>query len=291
MKVAEKFESGRCDEIRNPQSSVKMQGTILDTEKKPAAVKSVFRAANILTCLSRGIYSVTEIADVCRLNKATVHRLLKALVESNLAIQDSITHRYFLGHAIAQIVASPYTTHEYLVTCAIKPMIHLADFTEETVFLSILIGLRYLNLFEVPSKHDLRVVEIFKKSGYVPAGASSKVLLSQLSAKELKIATLNMDFASQAGDYKMTPESLSQQIKEVRRKNYCISYGERVKGCICISAPIHNYVFPIALSVVGPENRIKPRIKEMVRELKSSAVLLTNHVSETFMHIEGNKTT
>lgn len=288
--MVEKADVEWYNEIRNPQCSVKMQGAILDTEKKPAAVKSVFRAANILTCLSRGIYSITDIADVCKLNKATVHRLLKALVESNLAIQDTITHRYFLGHSIAQIAASPHTTHEYLVTSAIKPMIQLANFTEETVFLSILIGLRYLNIFEIPSKHDLRVIEIYTKSGYVPAGAASRVLLSQLSSKELKIAMLNMDFSSKTGSGNLTPEILKKQIGEVRRKHYSITTGERIKGCTCISSPVHNYVIPVALSVVGPETRISPIIREIVRELRSSAEFLSNKISETFMQVNGKPT-
>jgi DNA-binding IclR family transcriptional regulator len=99
----------------------------------------------------------------------------------------------------------------------------------------------------------------------------------------LKIGMLNMDFTSPVGDAALSPEKLMIQLKEIKRKNYAISYGERVKGCICISAPVNNYVLPVALSVVGPENRIKPGIKEMVRELKSAAELLSEQISETFM--------
>lgn len=273
------------DEPAELYSKQNKNSIILDSSQKPAAVQSVFRAANILTCLSQGIYSITDIAGVCHLNKATVHRLLKALVESNLAIQDPINHLYYLGQSIAKIVASPHTTHEYLVTCAIKSMVRLSDYTEETVFLSILLGLQYLNLHEIPSKHDLRVVQVNKKSGYVPAGAASKILLSQLDKKQLKIAFLNMNFESPLGNISFNPEKLKIQLKEIRRQGYAVSYGERVKGCVCISAPVSNYELPVALSIIGPENRIKPRINDFIEEIMAAAATLSENVNKSLKTI------
>jgi DNA-binding IclR family transcriptional regulator len=260
------------------QRDVKLQGILPETDQKSATVQSVFRAANILTCMSHGIYSITDIASICKLNKATVHRLLKALVESRLAIQDPVNHRYYLGQSIAKIVSRPETTHEYLITCAVKPMLHLSDISEETVFLSILMGIQYINVFEVPSKHDLRVVQVDKKSGYVPAGAASRVLLSQLSAKDLNVALLNLDFSTPTGLGELNESDLKAEMKVIKRRGYDVSYGERIKDCICLSAPVANYVLPVALSIIGPETRVKPRVQEFTRELKAAAGSLSKAV-------------
>jgi IclR family transcriptional regulator, KDG regulon repressor len=264
----------------NPFTSADLQHVVLKTETKPAAVKSIFRAANILTCLSYGIYTITEISNICKLNKTTVHRILKALVDTHLAIHDPIKRHYYLGHSIARIVASPYTTHEHLLTCAFKPMRHLSDTTEETVFINVLLGLQYLNLHEIPSKHDLRVAEISKKIGYVPAGASSKVLLSQLNNKELNIAMLNMDLKFPNGKV-VKEDDLRTELLKVRQKGYSVSYGERVSGCICISAPVRNYILPVALSIIGPEGRIKPRIDGFVHEVKEAASQVSENVKKS----------
>ena len=261
-------------------ASIDIHDVILKMERKPAAVQSIFRAANILTCLSQGIYSITEISGICKLNKTTVHRILQALVDSHLAIHDPIKRQYHLGHSISRIVASPYTTHEYLITCAFKPMRHLSDITAETVFINILLGLQYINLHEIPSKYDLRVAEVTRKTGHVPAGASSKVLLSQLNNKELNLAMLNMDFTYPNGNV-VQEEDLRKELLDIQEKGYSISYGERISGCICISAPVTDYFLPAALSIIGPEGRIKPRMEEYVRVVKDAAGLTSANVRKS----------
>jgi IclR family transcriptional regulator, acetate operon repressor len=282
MKAGRSGEKGQRKDLIDTQRDINLSDILLETDKKSATVQSVFRAANILSCMSHGIYSITDIASICKLNKATVHRLLKALVESRLAIQDPVNHRYYLGQSIAKMVARPDTTHEYLITCAVRPMLQLSDLTEETVFLSILLGVQYINLFEVPSKHDLRVVQVDKKSGYVPAGASSRVLLSQLNGKDLKIALLNIDFNTPTGNGVLNEGELKAELKEVKRKGYSVSYGERIRGCICVSSPVPGYVLPVALSIIGPESRIEPRLNEAIKVVKTAAAGLSAGIALSF---------
>ncbi len=264
----------------NPLESSDIQDTILKIKSKPAAVKSIYYAANVLTCLSQGVYSITEISDVCKLNKATVHRILKALVDSNLAIQDPIKRQYYLGHSISRIAASPYTSHEYLMICGYKPMRHLSDVTQETVFVNILLGLQYINMHEIPSKHDLRVAEVTRKTGHVPAGASSRVLLSQLNNKELNIAMQYMDLQLPNGKI-ISEEDLRSDIMKIHQTGYCLTAGEKISGCICISAPVTNYFLPAALSIIGPESRIRPRIDEFIAEVKQAASLVSENVAKS----------
>ncbi len=281
MKAAKSGEKEQRKDLINSQRDINLDDSLMETDEKSATVQSVFRAANILNCMSHGIYSITDIAAMCKLNKATVHRLLKALVESHLAIQDPVNRRYYLGHSIAKMVARPDTTHEYLITCAVRPMIQLSDQTEETVFLSILLGIQYVNLFEVPSKHDLRVVQVDKKSGYVPAGASSRVLLSQLSGKDLRVALVNIDYNTPTGSGVLTEEELKIELKEVKRKGYSVSYGERISGCICVSSPVPGYVLPVSLSIIGPESRIRPRLKEAIKNVKAGAASLSAAIARS----------
>jgi IclR family transcriptional regulator, KDG regulon repressor len=255
-----------------------IQDFILDTAKKPSAVKSVFRAANILACLSHGVTSITDIANYCKLNKATVHRLLKALVESRLAMQDPINHRYYLGYSIDQIISDPLTTHEYLRTCAFKPMTMVSDKTEETVILCVSIGLQYIILSEIPSKHGLRVFEGKKGGGFLHAGATSKVLLSQLSDMDLEIALQNMDLEPMTSNTIIDQDQILKDIKRIRRQGYAISYGERIKGSMAIGVPISNYILPATLGIVGPESRIKPRKKEFTEYLKIASAQVAENL-------------
>lgn len=81
-----------------------------DINKKETAVQSIQRAADILNCISDNVNSVTDIAARCNLSKSTVHRLLKALSESSLVMQDPINHQYFLGDLIIKLISTPLTT-------------------------------------------------------------------------------------------------------------------------------------------------------------------------------------
>ena len=177
---------------KDPNSNMNVQDYVLSSDKEPAALKSVFRTANILSCLSKGIDSITEIATVCKLNKSTIHRLLKALGEARITMRDPITRRYYIGPLIAEIASNPYFTHEHLGLCAINEMRYLSDFTGESIGLNVLIGLQNVLLHEIPSTYDLQIVAKKRISSNIHAGAASKVLLSQLDTKKLKIIMANL---------------------------------------------------------------------------------------------------
>ena len=66
-------------DVAAPHSTTNLKELLPDVDKHSTAVRSVYRSANILTCLSNGISTITDISVACKLNKATVHRLLKAL--------------------------------------------------------------------------------------------------------------------------------------------------------------------------------------------------------------------
>jgi DNA-binding IclR family transcriptional regulator len=100
------------------------------------------RAARILSCLSDGKNSVTEIAQHCELSKPAVSRLLQALEKSNLTIRAPIHRKYFLGSLLNRLVASPKTTHLNLITLSLGEMDRLSRLCGETVVLGILVGIQ-----------------------------------------------------------------------------------------------------------------------------------------------------
>jgi IclR family transcriptional regulator, acetate operon repressor len=275
------LENSWIKEAREFSNSRNIQDLILNAGKQPSAVKSVFRASNILTCLSHGINSITDIAHYCSLNKATVHRILKALVESRLAMLDPLNHRYYLGYSIDQMISNPLTTHEYLKTCAFKPMAMLSRNSEETVFLCMSVGLQYIVLSQIESKHELRVFDDNNGGAFLHAGATSWVLLSQLNDNELKIALMMMDYKPTASGSTIDPGQLLNKIMQIRKLGYAFSYGERISGSLCIATPVRNYLLPAALGIIGPESRIRSRKKEFVQVLKTASAKTENNLNIT----------
>jgi DNA-binding IclR family transcriptional regulator len=279
-----KFEidSTLYDNISQPHSSIDFKNILLDADKEPMSVRSVFRSANILTCLSHGVNSITDIAAYCKLNKATVYRLLKALRESRLAMMDPVNHRYYLGYSIAQIVSNPYTTHEYLITCALSEMGRLANITGESIILSILIGIQYVILHEITSKQELRVVGHDRPLKDIATGSVAIVLISQLESSKLNIALDNLDSEQIEGSESESRRRFVSKLKQVQRQGYAISEGEVIKGTICMSAPIKNYILPAAISILGPDNRMKPESEKYVQEIKAAALNIENKIIRAF---------
>jgi DNA-binding IclR family transcriptional regulator len=244
---------------------------------------SIAHAACVLTCLSNDIHALTDIARQCNLGKSTVHRVLKLLEQSHLAVQDTISRRYYLGPLVTQLASNPITTHEYLVMYASEEMKRLSQISEETIALDVMIGIQYFSLFEIPSKQDLKITQESRMGGSIFAGASVKALLSLLNEKQLKIALDSINIGRVTERTVINKELLQVQIKEIKQQGYAVSYGERNLGGMCISAPIHGYMLPVAMSIVGPENRLQPRAKQAIEELKAGVSRISTNISGILM--------
>jgi IclR family acetate operon transcriptional repressor len=264
--------------VRN--KAQKAPGKARTSTKISPAVKSISRAAAVLNCLGERINILTDIAETCHLSKSTVHRLLRALEESRLAMQSTSNHRYYLGPLITTLASRPETTHEHLVTCSLEEMLRLSEILEETVNICVMPALQHVIVHEIPSRHDLRVTEENRRLGSLYAGAAVKVLLSQLNDEHLKIIMKHINILAYTRFTVTDKDKLLRQIQEVRARGYAVSYGEKIPDAMGLAAPIFNYPCPAALSIIGPEARIKPRIDTFIEEVSTSARKISGNVGD-----------
>jgi DNA-binding IclR family transcriptional regulator len=202
--------------------------------------------------------------------------------ELHLVTQDAITRHYYLGPLINQIASNPQSNHHYLITSALEELRYLWDFSGETVELNIMVGLQYIRLHEIQSKFDLKVVQGPDPVGPIYVGATAKVLLSQLNEEDLQIAMRNIDIRSVTEHSVTDKRELKKQIAQIRKQGYSISHGERISGALCISAPVYNYFWPVALSLIGPESRLQPQLEETIEKVKASASQVSENIKEYF---------
>lgn len=272
--------------MKNRNIYFTLRNFALDDEKKPAAIRSVYRAVDILVCLSNGINTLTEITLQTHLSKPTVYRLLKTLEELLMVTQDPSTHRYYLGPLVHQIASNPETNHQYLTSCAFEELRRLWEYSGETVELNTMVGVQYARIYEIPSKYDLKVVNGPDPVGAVYVGAPAKVLLSQLDDDELKAIVRNIKL-SRVTEYSVVDrDKLLDQVRKVRERGYEVSLGERIPGAMCISAPVKNYFWPVALALTGPEIRLRPTADEVIKEVTASAERISVTIKE-FLEAKG----
>jgi IclR family KDG regulon transcriptional repressor len=241
-------------------------------EEPQTAYKSIARAAKILSCLSDGKNSVTEIAQHCELSKSTVSRLLAALEKSNLAIRDPVHRKYFLGYLLNLLVANPKTTHLNLITLSIGEMDNLSKICGETVALDVLVGIRNIRLHMIPSIYNIRVYDDNSDlTGLNIQGAAIKALFSQLDRRELALVMNYIKLEDTTNNSSFEKKKILSQLDQIREQGYAVSRGERIAGAIAITVPIRGYHLPAALTVLGVESRFEPKIAELLPEIIASA--------------------
>jgi DNA-binding IclR family transcriptional regulator len=248
-----------------------MQKPAVRKKEKQSAYKSIFRTAAILNCINKGICTVSGIANSLKINKSTISRLLQALDESGLTLRNPINREYYIGPLITQITENPQITHNNLVLSAINEMERLSELSGESIAVSVLVGVFRYNLHEIPSTHEIQIVAKKSIGSDLHAGATSRILLAQLSAKDLKKAINSISFIRLTERTITTKEKLLEQMREDKKQGYAVGCSERALGAMSISVPIKNYTIPAAIGILGLEDRMKPRTEEFVQALLKAA--------------------
>jgi len=238
--------------------------------------KSVSHIADIFVCLINNVNTVTEIAERCQISKSTASRLLRNLALAKIIIRDPFNRKYYPGSLLTQFASTHQLAHKYLMVCSLKEMQRLREISEETVFLSVLIGIQYMNLHQISSTHEIRITAEGVIRGPLLAGASAKALFSQVSNENIHLAIKYFSLDKKESFSVIDEETFLKQVMQVKYQGYAITRGESIPGVLGISAPIKNYICPVALSIIGPDSRIKPKINNLIMELKAS----TNQISD-----------
>jgi len=246
----------------------------------PKTINSIAHASDILRCLSEGTDRLVDISDDLRLSKGTIHRLLKALEATGLVVQNNRTRRYYLGSLILKLASNPTIAHQNLVMRALEDMEHLREKSGETIGIHIPIGLKRCVLEELPSLQQLRFVSDKGFTSPLHASAAGKVLLSEFKENELNIFLRSVHL-DQVGPNTITDKNrLLAEIKKIRKQGYATSLSEVIKGGAAICVPVRNYVCPVTLGIVGPQERFLPKRMAVLKELKKSAKNISNKLTE-----------
>jgi len=237
-------------------------------------VNTIIKAADILKCITKGINQSSNIAGYLTLSRSTTHRLLKTLQAAGFVIQDPITLRYSLGPFVHQIADYSNRHHHELIFSALPEMEKLRSITGETIVLVVRVGLRRMYIEELPSFQPLKYAT---GKGYAPpvyAGATGKVLLSQMPPAEL-IRLIDSITLEKVGANTITDRDLLlRELEKVRRDGYAVSCSELVAGAASVAVPIHNYSQSVAICVLGPESRMMNRIDELLAELRKAVPVI-----------------
>jgi len=203
-------------------------------------VQSVQRAAKILKCFTPNTseLGVTEIASRLGLAKSVVHGLLITLEAEGLLSRNR-SGKYTLGPGLFG-VAEVFRRQMNIAKVAFPVMEDIHRKTNETIFLAKRVGKEVCCIEIIKSKlpliFNLEVGHRFP----LGAGATGKLLLAFLPSEERERIIENLELKRLTPKTVVDVHKLIQQLEQIRRRGYEVTYGERFLDVVSVVAPIRD---------------------------------------------------
>lgn len=248
---------------------------VAQASEETSTVKTIDRAAAILRCLGEGAPAGCRLSDVATcsgLGKATVHRLLTALVEVGFADRCDESKRYRLGYGIYALGGA---ARRFQITELARPaLLRLAAETEDTVFLSIRDGDEALCIDRSTGAFPIRTLTLAVGDRRpLGVGAGSLALLAfQPDAEIERVLTSNE--ASRAAYPGFEAVAMRAMIEQSRKSGHALNDGRIVSAMAAVAVPVFGPEGRVeaALSIAAIRERMTPtRIVDLVRRLTREA--------------------
>lgn len=225
------------------------------TDRASGGVQSVERAFQLLEALADagGVATLSELSASSGLPMPTIHRLVRTLAQQGYVRQDS-ARRYTLG---PRLIRLGETAGRLLGSWARPYLAELMEATGETANLAVLEGGEVVYVGQVQSRRSMRMFTEVGRRVQPHCTGVGKALLAQLPEDEAR-AVLGPDPLPAHTSYTVTdPRLLLEQLAEARERGYVVDDQEQEIGVRCIAVSVPGAPTPTALSVSGPEARIR----------------------------------
>lgn len=195
-----------------------------------------------------GGLTFSEIVDATGIPKASVHRLLRELVDLSALTHDETTRRYRGGLFLAALGAS--VTANYDVRRIVRPELeNLQARTGSVATLGIRDGEKgiYLDKIE-PAGFVIRLHSEIGKSFPLHCTAMGKVLLAHSDAATTRKITrrkLEPYTANTITDGK----ALRKELELVASQGFAVDNEEITRGLVCVAAPIYGVDGSVAAAI------------------------------------------
>ncbi|MFF8771075.1 IclR family transcriptional regulator [Kitasatospora sp. NPDC015120] len=225
------------------------------TERASGGVQSVERAFQLLEALADagGVATLSELSTSSGLPMPTIHRLVRTLVQQGYVRQDA-TRRYTLG---PRLIRLGETAGRLLGNWARPYLAELMEATGETANLAVLEGGEVVYVGQVQSRRSMRTFTEVGRRVQPHCTGVGKALLAQLPAEEAR-AVLGPGPLPALTPHTVTdPQELMRRLAGAREHGYVVDDQEQEIGVRCIALAVPGSPTPAALSVSGPEARIR----------------------------------
>jgi IclR family transcriptional regulator, KDG regulon repressor len=250
--------------------------------KKNYSMQTLHRSIQILRAFSleNKTLTLTDLHNRTGLSKSSLQRILSTLVFEGLLHKNEETKKYQLGLELL-FLGNLVEKNSSLLSIAQPIMEEIQLKTGESVSLNVVEDNKRKCIGYLKSKHELQTLTFVGQESPLYAGASAKVLLAFFSGVALEKFVEETDLEKLTEKTIVTKDSLFSEIMKIREQGFAISFGERLKGAVSISAPIFNPFNEIlaGISLVIPSPRFEEYDEKMlIALLKEGANKITQAI-------------
>jgi DNA-binding IclR family transcriptional regulator len=226
-----------------------------------ARLSSVANSIRLLTSFSgeENELGITTLATRLRLAKSTVHRLATTLTSAGFLEQNAETGKYRLGVALFELGA--LVRRRMDVANEARPKLReLLEKTGETVQLGIVDQYSVLYVYEMESRHAIRMAAAVGGRAPLHCTAVGKVLLAYQPAEYVK-QVVERGLTAHTTRTVTRRDAVLEMLDEVRHREYAIDDEESESGLRAIAAPVRNHTGAViaALGVAAPVQRMSKK--------------------------------
>ncbi|WP_273772499.1 IclR family transcriptional regulator domain-containing protein [Brucella intermedia] len=256
----------------------------LISHKNVAGTALIGKACDILEIIGNapGAVGQAVLAEKTGIPRATLYRILAALISRGLVRADPLSQNYTLGFNFLELAQNAWSSSD-LASIASVELRRLRDLTGETSYLAVQEGSHVLALGRFESAHDKRSNARLGALKPMHCTSQGKAILAYLSEQQLEQA-LSGELTNFTDKTITDRAQLKTHLTIVRARGYAMDDEEIVIGTRCVGAAILDPDGkPIAaISVAGPTFRMSlERAEQLGKELTEAAKRISAQLEPT----------
>jgi DNA-binding IclR family transcriptional regulator len=244
--------------------------------------RTLSRGLDVLEALARGDgYGLgpSAIGQRAGLDKATVTRLLRTLVEAGYVTQDEATRRYRLGGRILWL-AHRVTAGLDLRSVARPHLMALRDELGETVHLGVMDDVHVVYVDKLEAENSIQLVSAVGQTMPLHSTSLGKAMLAAIPDEERERIYARIDFSPRTERTICDLAAFREEIRLTQRRGYSTDDRENEPFGACVGAAIVGAAGrPVgAISIAGPHYRIHDRLEHFGDRVRAVAAAIAREL-------------
>ena len=247
------------------------------------AVKSADRVLDIFVLLaqcSNGL-KLKDIATELQIPSSSLHAILNTMKNRGFIDRDDDSLVYRLSQKVYQIIPSIAHDEEDLTSLALPVMDRVAQESQETVSLSVLVDDEIIFIAKRLSNTVIQVNQALGSSFPAHATGSGKAILAYLPEAEIDKLYPDENLPRLTANTIVSKTQLKKELNLIRHRGYAFDNEESVEGVWAVASSIHaaDNRSMAATSIVVPKFRVTEELEAKCNKL---IVAAAEEISQKF---------